>query len=166
MLLGRTQLAFRMQRFERIGEVAPGLGGLDDIVDEAARRRLEMRLEGLTGTMADLEARVLELTRSNAELAALINLARAVEKSDGHVLSTGRVAEEVAPETLVMIAAAVTSYLGKPVRIRSAKMLQSPYEIVNPWAQQGRVFVQASHVVRPWNRPGEARGGPMTGVRR
>jgi len=56
--------------------------------------------------------------------------------------------EEISPETLVMIAAAVTSFLGKRVRIRSAKMLQSPYEIVNPWAQQGRVFVQASHNVR------------------
>jgi hypothetical protein len=48
-------------------------------------------------------------------------------------------------ETLILISAAVTSFLGKKVRIRSAKMLQSPYEIVNPWAQQGRVIVQASH---------------------
>ena len=48
----------------------------------------------------------------------------------------------------VVIAAAVTAFLGKKVRIRSAKMLQSPYEIVNPWSQQGRVFVQASHNLR------------------
>jgi hypothetical protein len=53
--------------------------------------------------------------------------------------------EEVSPDTLLLIAAAVTAYLGKKVRIRSTRMLQSPYEIVNPWAQQGRVFVQASH---------------------
>ena len=45
-------------------------------------------------------------------------------------------------------AAAVTAFLGKKVRIRSAKTLQSPYEIVNPWSQQGRVFVQASHNLR------------------
>jgi methylmalonyl-CoA carboxyltransferase 12S subunit len=56
--------------------------------------------------------------------------------------------EEITPELLVVLAAAVTVYLGKKVRIRSAKMLQSPYEIVNPWSQQGRVFVQASHVLR------------------
>ena len=56
--------------------------------------------------------------------------------------------EEVTPEILVVIAAAVTAFLGKKVRIRSAKMLQSPYEIVNPWSQQGRVFVQASHNLR------------------
>ena len=56
--------------------------------------------------------------------------------------------EEVTPELLVVMAAAVTAFLGKKVRIRSAKMLQSPYEIVNPWSQQGRVFVQASHNLR------------------
>lgn len=57
------------------------------------------------------------------------------------------VEEEVAPEILLVIAAAVTAFLGKKVRIRSARALQTPYEIVNPWAQQGRVFVQASHNV-------------------
>jgi len=51
----------------------------------------------------------------------------------------------VTPEVLLMIAAAVTTFLGKKVRIRSAKMLQTPYELFNPWAQQGRVVVQASH---------------------
>ena len=56
--------------------------------------------------------------------------------------------EEVTPELLVMLAAAATAYLGKNVRIRTAKMLQSPYEVLNPWAQQGRVFVQASHNIR------------------
>jgi hypothetical protein len=52
---------------------------------------------------------------------------------------------EITPETLVMLAAAATAFLGKEVRVRSAKMLQSPYEVINPWAQQGRVFIQASH---------------------
>ena len=52
---------------------------------------------------------------------------------------------EVSDDVLLVIAAAVTVYLGKKVRVHSARMLQSPYEIVNPWAQQGRVFVQASH---------------------
>ena len=55
---------------------------------------------------------------------------------------------EITPELLVMLAAAATAYLGKEVRVRSAKMLQSPYEVVNPWAQQGRVFIQAAHNLR------------------
>ena len=52
--------------------------------------------------------------------------------------------EEVSPETLLVIAAAVTAYLGKKVRIRSAKVVYSP-DAFNAWSQQGRVFVQASH---------------------
>ena len=54
----------------------------------------------------------------------------------------------VTPDVLVVIAAAVSAFLGKKIRIRSARMLQSPYEIVNPWSQQGRVSVQASHFLR------------------
>jgi hypothetical protein len=57
-------------------------------------------------------------------------------------------AAPVSDDVLVLIAAAVTAFLGKKVRVRSARMLQTPYEIVNPWAQQGRVFVQASHNIR------------------
>jgi len=47
-----------------------------------------------------------------------------------------------------VLAAAATAFLGRNVRVRSAKMLQSPYEAVNPWAQQGRVFIHASHQPR------------------
>ena len=145
---------------------------------ENARRQLELRLDGLTGSMADLEARVAELTRTNAELAALINVAKAVgvppTDAPHHNGAPARSAgeppapqpeEEISPETLAMIAAAVTSYLGKKVRIRSARMLQSPYEIVNPWAQQGRVFVQASHALRSWGHSEEPRSRLTPGVR-
>ena len=58
--------------------------------------------------------------------------------------AAAQAAEEITPETLVVIAAAVTAFLGKKVRIRSAKVLQTPYEVVNPWAQQGRVLIHAS----------------------
>ncbi|HIJ63008.1 MAG TPA: hypothetical protein HPQ04_09990 [Rhodospirillaceae bacterium] len=51
---------------------------------------------------------------------------------------------EVSPEVVAILAASITAFLGKKVRIRSAKMLQTPYEIVNPWAQRGRVFIHAS----------------------
>lgn len=52
--------------------------------------------------------------------------------------------ESVSPEVMAVIAAAVTHFLGLRARIRSARMIQQPTG-VNPWAQQGRVFVQASH---------------------
>ena len=45
------------------------------------------------------------------------------------------------PRRLV-IAAAVAAFVGKSARVRSARYLQ---EGQSPWAQQGRVFVQASH---------------------
>jgi hypothetical protein len=51
--------------------------------------------------------------------------------------------EEIAPETLAVIAAAVTAFLGKKVRIHQARLVNP--EVVSPWAQQGRVYVQASH---------------------
>jgi hypothetical protein len=52
--------------------------------------------------------------------------------------------EEVTPETLAVITASVTAFLGKKVRIRSARMLRTPYD-ANPWARQGRVMIQTSH---------------------
>lgn len=52
--------------------------------------------------------------------------------------------EELAPETLAVIAASITAFLGKKVRIRSVRTLQTQYE-ANAWARRGRVLVQGSH---------------------
>jgi methylmalonyl-CoA carboxyltransferase 12S subunit len=52
-------------------------------------------------------------------------------------------ADEVSPEILMVLSAAVAAFLGKKARIRGARMLR-PID-ANAWAQQGRVFVQASH---------------------
>jgi methylmalonyl-CoA carboxyltransferase 12S subunit len=51
--------------------------------------------------------------------------------------------EEVAPETIMVLTAAVAAFLGKRARIRSARLVRAAPS--NAWAQQGRVFVQASH---------------------
>jgi LPS O-antigen subunit length determinant protein (WzzB/FepE family) len=50
--------------------------------------------------------------------------------------------QEVTPETIAIIAAAVTSFLGKKVKIRHARRIDSG---TTPWAQQGRAIIQASH---------------------
>jgi hypothetical protein len=55
-----------------------------------------------------------------------------------------KTAATTTPETLAVIAASVTAFLGKKVRIRSARRLQTPYA-VDPWARQGRLIVQTSH---------------------
>ncbi len=49
----------------------------------------------------------------------------------------------VTPEEIVIIAAAVTAYLGKRVRVRGARRLQPASQ--SAWGHQGRVFIQASH---------------------
>jgi len=53
------------------------------------------------------------------------------------------VLEEVSPDILMVLTAAVAAFLGKRGRIRGARLV--PTAPSNAWAQQGRVFVQASH---------------------
>jgi hypothetical protein len=52
------------------------------------------------------------------------------------------VKSEVSPEAVAIIAAAVTAFLGKKVKIRNARRIDSG---TTPWAQQGRAIIQASH---------------------
>jgi hypothetical protein len=96
--------------------------------------------------------------RQNAMEVQLSELAQAVKALEarlaalGHPAATAAVTEavhreqeKVTPETLVVIAAAVTAFLGKKVRIRSAKLLQQRAFAASAWAQQGRAAVHASH---------------------
>jgi methylmalonyl-CoA carboxyltransferase large subunit len=53
------------------------------------------------------------------------------------------VADEVTPEILMVLSAAVAAFLGKRARIRGARPAQPASS--SAWAQQGRVYVQASH---------------------
>ncbi|MGA3162319.1 MAG: hypothetical protein ABSC77_14020 [Terracidiphilus sp.] len=118
-----------------------------DLIHAVSERQLAMerQLGELAGAVKALQARVAELSQPPASppapaSAGEVKTAASATKEAGH--------GEVMPEILVVIAAAVTAFLGKKVRIRSAKMLQSPYEVVNPWTQQGRVYVQTSHNLR------------------
>ena len=101
----------------------------------------ERQLSELTATIKALEAQVAELSKSAAPRPTSKVAAPAAVAPPNKEPNKA----EVTPEILVVLAAAVTAFLGKEVRIRSAKMLQSPYEVVNPWSQLGRVVVQASH---------------------
>jgi hypothetical protein len=99
---------------------------LDDVMAELAALRRETQAQ-----IADLSAQV----------AALKVLAHRPES------------EAVSPEELVMMAAAVTSYLGVQVRIRSARRVEAPADTGSAWAQHGRVFVQATaHAMRRVSR--------------
>lgn len=51
--------------------------------------------------------------------------------------------EEVTPEIIMVLTAAAAAFLGKRARIRGARLVRAAPS--SAWAQQGRVFVQASH---------------------
>ena|SRR5579862_7980402 len=51
--------------------------------------------------------------------------------------------EELTPEIVMVLSAAVAAFLGKRARIRAARLIRTAPS--NTWAQQGRAFVQASH---------------------
>lgn len=53
------------------------------------------------------------------------------------------IAAEISPEILMVLSAAVAAFFGKKAKIRRARIAASPGN--SAWAQQGRVFVQASH---------------------
>ncbi|HYE23693.1 MAG TPA: hypothetical protein VEG32_00710 [Clostridia bacterium] len=92
---------------------------------EALGRQLEEMRREMTERIANLEARL------STAPAPASPLPKPQEK------------EEVSAETIALIAASVTAYLGKKVRVRSARRVFPAG--TNSWAQQGRVFVQASH---------------------
>ncbi|HVN19772.1 MAG TPA: hypothetical protein VMU05_13390 [Dongiaceae bacterium] len=107
---------------------------------------LQQQVASLADSVQKLQAQLADQAKLLADLMARLSGPGAPVQSQAEAPAAALAAQsEISPEILVVIAAAVTAFLGKQVRIRSAKMLQSPYEIVNPWAQQGRVFVQASH---------------------
>ncbi|MBI3475249.1 MAG: hypothetical protein HY010_05930 [Acidobacteria bacterium] len=106
------------------------------------------QVQQLTSTVRALESQIAQLVKASSPAPSQVS---SIAVAPPPVVAPAPAAapeEEITPELLVVMAAAVTVFLGKTVRIRSAKRLQSPYEIVNPWAQQGRVFVQASHNLR------------------
>jgi methylmalonyl-CoA carboxyltransferase large subunit len=110
---------------------------LEEIIQTVSDRQqsTEVQLTALTSAVKALEARVASMCQPPQSVAA-ITQSVAAEK------------EEVTPEMLVVIAAAVTAFLGKKVRIRSAKRLRSASGVVSPWSQQGRTLIQASHNLR------------------
>lgn len=102
----------------------------------------------LQRTCAELR---LELQRQIDALSANV---RALERTAGGETAatpaqTTAAIEEITPEILRRITETVSGLLGRKVRIRSVKILQTPEPTASSWAQQGRVVVQASHNVAP-----------------
>jgi len=120
------------------------------LVYVAAQRKLKRAMADLRREMDEQISAAVALARTvQAQAPAAGKSTPSAVLVEAKAGTTSGGGGEVTPEVLAVIAAAVTAFLGKKVRIRSAKVLQTPYEIINPWAQQGRVVVQASHNLIP-----------------
>ena len=104
-------------------------------------------IEAVTAQLAALNARVEKMEKLEAGASAAQaeqQTAVATAAFATPVAATAPAAEESTgvfdEETLLAVSAAIAAYLGKRPRIRAIRLVNS-----GAWAQQGRVFVQASH---------------------
>lgn len=85
----------------------------------------------------DLETELQELRQRVDKLESLLAAAKA--GSSGAKVAQP-VSEEIRPEIILAISAAVAAFLGKRASIRQIRLTGE-----TPWAMQGRATVQASH---------------------
>jgi len=109
------------------------------------QRATEIQLNDLTAELHALEARVVAELGKIPEPHTLVVPSEDEAPAAAASQAVQREDEEVTPEMLVVIAAAVTAFLGKRVRVRSANKLTPPREAVSSWSQQGRSLVHGSH---------------------
>jgi len=105
-----------------------------------------MAATGVEKEAAKTEAEI-EVQRLRSELDALkTNFETRISAMEALLAKAGASAaeEEISAETLAIIAGAVTAYLGKKVRIRSARFVPTATQ----WKQAGRVSVQAGNTNR------------------
>ena len=112
---------------------------------------LQQTLDALAAQLAALSARLEKLEAAGAAAPAVqtvvepVPVAAAAEAVSAEPVKKE---DEFSEELLLVLSAAVAAYLGKRPHIRAIRLLGS-----HAWAQQGRVFVQASHQL---NVPHEA----------
>jgi methylmalonyl-CoA carboxyltransferase large subunit len=93
-------------------------------------------------------ARLAELLEAlHQEVAHLSKRVAALEQGAGAPALAPKVvaaaAEGLSEELILVIGAAVAAYLGKKAPIRQIRLLRSA-----GWAQQGRLTIQASHILK------------------
>jgi methylmalonyl-CoA carboxyltransferase large subunit len=125
-------------------EIADIAGQVDSL-----RHALEMQIDELRTKQAELAEQLKMVQRSVGGLevqkpeTAAVPVAKAGPPKPAPKAQTPPAATEaLSEEIMLVIAAAVAAFVGKSARIRSARYV---HEGMSPWAQQGRVFVQASH---------------------
>ena len=108
----------------------------------------ELRLE-FQGQIEALRAQLKALEQtSDIRMPATAASSPAGSNAAQEEASTRRAADAITPETLAELTEAIATLLGRKVRIRSVKIMPMPHTNADPWAQQGRVIIQASHNLR------------------
>jgi hypothetical protein len=108
------------------------------------RRMVRQEVEQLRGDVREQMRRLTELERTLAGMAGK-TADTAIDEAAALAPHAAETGDEITPERMALIAAVVTAFLGRKVKIHQARLV-SP-AAVSPWAQQGRVFVQASHAL-------------------
>jgi methylmalonyl-CoA carboxyltransferase large subunit len=116
---------------------------------DALRHALELQMDELRAFQADMAARLKTVESAVKELESKKKeptpvLAPKAESATPAAAAAAKPAavEGISEEIMLVIAAAVAAFVGKSARVRSARYV---HEGQSSWAQQGRVFVQASH---------------------
>ena len=111
----------------------------------ALRRAVNQQQQSTDRELSALTLKVRTLQQRVAELSATqVEPPQAADSIGGE-----NMAGQVQPETLAVVAAAATTFLGKRTRIRSLQAVPATQDSAGAWAQQGRVIVQTSHNMRP-----------------
>ncbi len=111
-------------------------------MDTTETRALRAQIEELQKLLGDLSARLARLEADSPPPEAP-PAARPAEPVAAEVPEE----DVIPPEVILVIGAAVTAFLGKKVKVRQARRVRPATAEFNPWAQQGRVFIQASHML-------------------
>ncbi len=121
------------------------------------RRAVRREVDQLRGELREQRRRLAELETALASMTgktaaaipeaavAALPAAEADAAASAHAEAARAEEPEITPERMALIAAVVTAFLGRKVKIHQARLVNP--EVVSPWAQQGRVFVQASHAL-------------------
>ena len=103
------------------------------------QRETDRQLSAMAATVSALQARVAEIGGMRAQQADSAAAATRAGDSAGERIGASEA------ETVAVLTAAATMFLGTKARIRSAQIAPGERGSAGTWAQQGRASVQTSH---------------------
>jgi methylmalonyl-CoA carboxyltransferase large subunit len=108
--------------------------------------RLAALLEEINERLRAMEERIHNLELRMGDAAKPMAAKPVASAPAPQPVAVAKEEDRIEPEILMVIAAAVAAFMGKKARIRRVRRSATPG--MNPWAQQGRVSIQASHTIR------------------